>query len=74
MPAWEKDTDTIGEEYESSLSSWDDEEEIEIDENPISAREFYQALRGYGKRLNRHRCVPAGFRCSDSGETCHGRR
>ena len=52
MPAWEKDTDTIGEEYESSLSSWDDEEEIEIDENPISAREFYQALRGYGKRVN----------------------
>lgn len=51
MPAWEKDTDTIVTEYESSLSSWDDEEEIEIDENPITAREFYQALRGYGKQV-----------------------
>ena len=33
MPAWEKDTDTIGEEYESSLSSWDDEEEIDVREH-----------------------------------------
>lgn len=52
MPSWEKDTDTIVGEYESSLSSWDDDEEIEIDENPITAQEFYQALRGYGKRVN----------------------
>lgn len=54
MPAWNVDTDTIETEYEMQddwEDDWDDNEPV-FDGNEITANKFYQALRGYGKKVD----------------------
>ena len=60
MPKWNMDTESIITEYENEQEendwdSWDDdwsEEEEVSDGNPITAEKFYNALNGYGKKVD----------------------
>ena len=53
MPRWDADTDTVAAEYEwDEWSDEESEEEMVSDGNAITARKFYKALRGYGKKVD----------------------
>lgn len=53
MPRWDVDTDTVASEYEwDEWSDEESEEEMVSDGNAITARKFYKALRGYGKKVD----------------------
>lgn len=66
MPKWNMDTEMIESEY---IDDWEDEENINIsDGNMITAKAFYKALSGYGKRIqNTSSMILLGFDAATPG-------
>ena len=76
MPKWDIDTEAISAKYvaEQDEDDWDDWEDnwsttgTISDGNPITAENFYKALRGYGKKVdNTSSMILLGFDAATSG-------
>lgn len=55
MPRWDADTETIAAGYDWEQDDWEEKEnegEVVSDGNPMTAEQFYKALRGYGKKVD----------------------
>lgn len=56
MPRWDVDTEKIVVDYEDNFEDWElydeeDESDAVWDGNAVTAKEFYKALNGYGKKV-----------------------
>lgn len=86
MPLWDVDTDTIssmtdGKEaaqeesgddvLEFADEEWEEEEEVVSDGNPVTARQFYSVLEGYGEKIgNTSKMVLMAFDAATTGRLC----
>lgn len=86
MPLWDVDTDTIssmtgGKEtapeesgddvLEFADEEWEEEEEMVSDRNPVTARQFYSVLEGYGEKIgNTSKMILMAFDAATTGRLC----
>mgnify|MGYP005796349657 CR=1 FL=1 len=87
MPFWDADTDTIssmgdvkeavqeesGDDFqEFADEAWEEEEEeVVSDGNPVTARQFYSVLEGYGEKIgNTSKMVLMAFDAATTGRLC----